>query len=297
MSISLMAQIWDNEDPELTGSRLVILLSLADHANDAGECWPSIERIATRVRLSPRNVMRQLDELERIGYLTIRRSIGRHNTYVVHRTPDASVTGDKNVTPDASVTGTPDASVTPPLTPASPEPLVNHQINRQVNHQSAGARAAPLSKPSATKPTKKAPPEILPAPAQTFVEHGGKWPPGKLADGTSKKARAVAYICEHVGSDSESLRLWGRVVAGYCAQWSPRSYTVMIQDYYLAGKVPGERKNGNGKSANSQSNFGLASLTTDADRAYHAANSPEAIAALQAEFDAARAARAARGVS
>ena len=46
-----------------------------------------------------------------------------------------------------------------------------------------------------------------------------------------------------------------------------------------------QKGNGNGKSDPSRG-FGLASLTTDADRAYHASNTPEAIAKLQAEWDA-----------
>jgi hypothetical protein len=48
-----------------------------------------------------------------------------------------------------------------------------------------------------------------------------------------------------------------------------------------------QRKNGNGRT-DTRPGFGLQSLTTDADRAYHnnPANSPEAIAAAQIEWDA-----------
>ena len=79
---------------------------------------------------------------------------------------------------------------------------------------------------------------------QTFLEHGGKLPSGKLSDGTTKKQRAIGYICSHVSETPESLLLWGRVVAGYSAQWSAASYTVMVQDYYLCGRVPGEPRSG-----------------------------------------------------
>ena len=75
------------------------------------------------------------------------------------------------------------------------------------------------------------------------------------------------------------------------------AYVARCAESAMLAEQKSVRSNGHGKSANSQSGFGLASLTTDADRAYHAANSPEAIAALQAEIDASRAARAARGVS
>jgi hypothetical protein len=46
-----------------------------------------------------------------------------------------------------------------------------------------------------------------------------------------------------------------------------------------------QKGNGNGRTDTSRG-FGLTSLTTDADRAYHASNTPEAIAKLQAEWDA-----------
>lgn len=57
-----------------------------------------------------------------------------------------------------------------------------------------------------------------------------------------------------------------------------------------------QRSNGNGRSETSRG-FGLASLTTDADREYWASNSPEAIAELQAEFDRNAAERAAKQAS
>ena len=71
MSIRLMSQIWENRDRQLTGSKMVILLCLADHANDDGECWPSIARLAERARIDPSNVTRHINELEGAGYLTV----------------------------------------------------------------------------------------------------------------------------------------------------------------------------------------------------------------------------------
>lgn len=90
------------------------------------------------------------------------------------------------------------------------------------------------------------PPEIaVPAAVKVFLANGGRFQSGELVDGTSKKDRAISYIAEHVKNTPESLALWGKVVYGYCAQWSPKSYTVMVNDYYLRGRVPGQA-NGNG---------------------------------------------------
>jgi hypothetical protein len=55
-----------------TGPRdaLPVLLALADFANDRGECWPSVAKIAARARLSVRQTRRHLTTLERAGWIT-----------------------------------------------------------------------------------------------------------------------------------------------------------------------------------------------------------------------------------
>lgn len=72
MSIRVMTRVWDNSPAE--GIELLVLLCLADHANDKDEAWPSIPTIAQRSRQSERNVRRILRRLEKIGEIT---SIGK----------------------------------------------------------------------------------------------------------------------------------------------------------------------------------------------------------------------------
>lgn len=72
MSIKLMTQVWEIDDPELNGARLLTLLSLADHADDeGGNCYPSIPRIAKRARVSDRQAKRVIQWLEERGYIQI----------------------------------------------------------------------------------------------------------------------------------------------------------------------------------------------------------------------------------
>lgn len=61
--MSVKALTWAFEQP-ISGNDKVVLLSLADHANDYGECWPSIKRLSQRARVSVRTVQRCLAELE-----------------------------------------------------------------------------------------------------------------------------------------------------------------------------------------------------------------------------------------
>ena len=92
MSFNLVSQIWENRDRRLTGTKLVIMLCLADHANDDGECWPSIGLLADRARITPANVTRRIKQLEAAGYLTVTRTRGLNNLYLVSAAPRAKAT-------------------------------------------------------------------------------------------------------------------------------------------------------------------------------------------------------------
>lgn len=80
---------------------------------------------------------------------------------------------------------------------------------------------------------------------KVYESNGGQYPTGKLIDGTSKKEHAKVYIIEHVSDTPGSLDLWGKVVFAYQAQWSGKSYTVMVNDYYLRNRIPGQATTNN----------------------------------------------------
>lgn len=49
--------------------RKLVLIKLADNANDQGECWPSYQHIADQCEISRRSVVNHIDELEGAGFL------------------------------------------------------------------------------------------------------------------------------------------------------------------------------------------------------------------------------------
>jgi hypothetical protein len=109
----------------------------------------------------------------------------------------------------------------------------------------------------AVAPAPKPLPEPLPAQAEVFEKNGGKWPSGKLVDGTSKKQAAIQFMVEHVPDVPADLAFWGKVVFEYQRQWSPKSYTVMVNDYFLRRRLPGGQSAGtNGNGAQAQSKYG-----------------------------------------
>ena len=56
--------------------RKLVLLKLADNANDQGECWPSYQYIADQCEMSKRSVMAHIDALIEAGFLRKELRIG-----------------------------------------------------------------------------------------------------------------------------------------------------------------------------------------------------------------------------
>jgi hypothetical protein len=84
MSIRVMTSVWDDARTQ-AHSELLVLLALADWANDEGHCWPTICALASKARLSERAVQQILGRLTATG--RIRRiqggGRGRANQYQV----------------------------------------------------------------------------------------------------------------------------------------------------------------------------------------------------------------------
>ncbi|SHO57751.1 helix-turn-helix domain-containing protein [Vibrio quintilis] len=68
MSVKVMSYVWDI--PVFRGSDKLVMLCLADHADDSGFCWPSIETIARKSGVSATTVKTTLKKLEMAGWIT-----------------------------------------------------------------------------------------------------------------------------------------------------------------------------------------------------------------------------------
>lgn len=102
--MSVRASTWAWSLEEVMGSEALVLLALADQANDEGFCWPSQEKLAPKARQSVSTLRRSLRSLEKMGLLTtITRSSTRgrrSNLYLLHigAKPDLSMRSAKAVT-------------------------------------------------------------------------------------------------------------------------------------------------------------------------------------------------------
>lgn len=68
MSIEWMTHVWNNSKQK--GSQLLMLLAIADYADEKGEAFPSIETLAQRTRQTNRNAIRILEKIEASHELT-----------------------------------------------------------------------------------------------------------------------------------------------------------------------------------------------------------------------------------
>lgn len=82
-----MSKLWESGPKNKT--QLLVLLALADFANDEGHCWPSMATIAKKARLTDRGARKVVRQLEADGWLEVRIGAGRHhcNVYTVKTEP------------------------------------------------------------------------------------------------------------------------------------------------------------------------------------------------------------------
>lgn len=141
MSFKLVAQVMDIK----VGSplRKIILIKLADQANDEGSCWPSYDSIAKTCEISKRSVITHIQKLEKQGFLRIEKRYNKdagknfsnkyHLTLSKGSANDAPLEGGANAAlVQMSVEGSEGDSLGGEG--AAPEPI-NEPINEPVNKE------------------------------------------------------------------------------------------------------------------------------------------------------------------
>ncbi|WP_363320931.1 helix-turn-helix domain-containing protein [Ramlibacter sp.] len=125
MSIRVMTRVW--EQSASSGTELLMLLAIADYADDQGRAFPSIPTLARKCRTGERNAMYLLKGLQERGELRAHRGAGRNGTNLY-----------QIVLPEAD-TAPPAQSSAPPNPAASLNPSAPLQT-------SSGACDAPFSR-------------------------------------------------------------------------------------------------------------------------------------------------------
>lgn len=123
MSIKLMTAVWERED--IASTQKLVLLALADWANDEGLCWPSINRLAVKASLTTRAIQKAIRSLEQMGFIRREEVIGKGNRYWIS-IPVNDVHPCTTFTP-------PLTDVHPTPEPRSPNTSKTHQLTTKYN--------------------------------------------------------------------------------------------------------------------------------------------------------------------
>ena len=114
-----MSHVW--RESKTQGGELLVLLAIADRADDSGIAWPRIAELSAKSRLSPRQVYRIIKILEDLGELSVLHGGGRHkpNRYQITLTNFQcnNVTVNKTVTPTSQNGDTGDTETVTPMSP------------------------------------------------------------------------------------------------------------------------------------------------------------------------------------
>lgn len=117
-----MTQVWERED--LDPYERLVMLSLADHANDDGVCYPSIARLCKRTGMKERGVQTVIKRLVSKGFISIEMQAGKKgaNLYTVRSTP-APDAPPHDMPPASHVDAPPHPMRSTPA-PDAPEPSI-----------------------------------------------------------------------------------------------------------------------------------------------------------------------------
>lgn len=78
MSVRTMARVW--ADSKQSGTHLLMLLAIADFADDEGNAYPAVGTLAEKCRMKPRNAQTILAALRQAGELEVRENEGPRGT-------------------------------------------------------------------------------------------------------------------------------------------------------------------------------------------------------------------------
>ena len=225
-----MAACWPLQMPPTPKA---VLISLADNANDQGECWPSIPKICERTCFSERAVHGAITWLEAHGALVADRANGRHTRYCV--TP-ASFQPPQEMHP-RSICATAANAAKPPQQVQSPPQQVQSPPQQLRSNRKEPTRTVIKSN------RQKAPACAVARPEGVNEQTWADW----LALRKAKRAPVTETVVRQAGAEAEKAGLTlDRFLEIWCARGSQGLQADWLKPGELA-KPPHGDTNGNSR--------------------------------------------------
>ncbi len=206
MSIKVMGHVW--KQSRAKGTDRLLLLCIADYADDYGVAWPSVPKLAERCLTGERNVRVRLRRLAESGELIVERQAGRKGTnrYRIPVNPNAGVNSSSGVNRNSVP---PEPQFIEPLNSSSAEPSRNHQESSDTSAASIGtdhrARMVSSTRPPTSETSIQA--EAI---YQAYPKHVGKTAALKAITKVMRKvpheillARVRQYAASRQGQDPQ----------------------------------------------------------------------------------------------
>lgn len=217
-----MAEVF-RHGPTRPADRLM-LLAIADHANDEDLAWPGLARLAEKCAVGVRAASATIKRLEAAGWLHVTRGSGRqtsiyrlclqHPRGAAHVTSGVQPTSPKpSVEPPVEPPTTADAGAPGVETRGSVVASTDHQphvlaAEREQMSTARAARPAPTDEPlmGMPEPEQRTPEpnagELVAAWCSGWSDaHGGAQPHGSVV-------RRVAGVCKNVAKDCADIEEW-----------------------------------------------------------------------------------------
>lgn len=200
MSIEYSNRVW--QSPDLKGSKKLVMLALADHADRQGDCHPGTPLLVEKTGLTDRHLRRVINDLAADGYISIEaRAIGRGKRPHYRLFPcEEKRTFCPTVEEKADISGDKSGH------------FVHEKADISVPIQSH-ARSEPITEPTA-EPREKRARATLPStrePASKTVRHtsphlqAGRFVAGYIPQGTGRNAVEVYYERFSINQDEARL--------------------------------------------------------------------------------------------
>lgn len=147
MSIRLMTAVWELD---LSATEKLVMLALADWANDDGHCWPSMKQLSGKTGMTDRGIRKVMGELVAAGHLERDERPGKGVVYTVtpkkntSETPEPRSAPPRNHVPPEPRSPRNETTETPE--PRSANTSVTINTSQKTSSSSRGTRAKPRNK-------------------------------------------------------------------------------------------------------------------------------------------------------
>jgi hypothetical protein len=238
MSVRTLTTVWDGSRHSATN--LLMLLAIADFADDAGRAYPSVAGLAAKCRMKPRNANYILADLQRSGELRVLQNKGPSgkNLYQIvfsamTRKSVAPLQDGAGVQSGAGLQGgaglqslapTPAMDCAKPLQPIAAEP----SLNRQEPSTSSSSPAGRLPECPVD--------EIRKLYNDSLRDEQGALAPKRATVSTKDRSRAMSARWKWVFEDVRDDGTCRAATRAEALDWFARYFTKAWQDDHLAGR-------------------------------------------------------------